>query len=135
MSHLWCMTGIFPHLLSFTHFTYKELWLTDSYVTCSNSQLGKYQGQNSNPSLILIPLPSLTIAQQWYVQISKQALENEGSGRHRQLEESLFPNARVSSKVGGYLFSGLRIPCCRELWHRLQTWLGSCVAAAVGWQL
>ena len=28
-------------------------------------------------------------------------------------------------------FSGLRIWHCRELWHRLQTWLRSCVAVAV----
>ena len=27
--------------------------------------------------------------------------------------------------------SGLRIWCCRGLWCRLQTWLGSCVAVAV----
>ena len=27
--------------------------------------------------------------------------------------------------------SGLRIPCCRELWSRSQTWLGSGVAVAV----
>ena len=27
------------------------------------------------------------------------------------------------------LFSGLRIWCCHELWRRLQTQLGSCVAA------
>ena len=27
--------------------------------------------------------------------------------------------------------SGLRICCCYELWCRLQTWLGSCVAVAV----
>ena len=27
--------------------------------------------------------------------------------------------------------SGLRIWCCRELWCRSQTWLGSCVAEAV----
>ena len=27
--------------------------------------------------------------------------------------------------------SGLRIQCCRELWYRLQTWLGSGVAVAV----
>ena len=29
--------------------------------------------------------------------------------------------------------SGLRIRCCRELWRRLQTWLGSRVAVAVVW--
>ena len=29
------------------------------------------------------------------------------------------------------LFSGLRVWCCRELWCRLQTWLGSGVAVAV----
>ena len=27
--------------------------------------------------------------------------------------------------------SGLRTWCCRELWGRLQTWLGSCAAVAV----
>ena len=27
--------------------------------------------------------------------------------------------------------SGLRIPCCRELWCRLKTWLVSCIAVAV----
>ena len=27
--------------------------------------------------------------------------------------------------------SGLRIPCCHELWRRSQMWLGSCIAAAV----
>ena len=35
---------------------------------------------------------------------------------------------------------GLRIWCCRELWCRLQMWLGSCIAVdpcgcGVGWQL
>ena len=29
------------------------------------------------------------------------------------------------------LLSGLRIWCCRELWCRVQTWLGSVVAVAV----
>ena len=29
------------------------------------------------------------------------------------------------------LLSGLRIQCCRELWYRSQTWLGSEVAVAV----
>ena len=32
--------------------------------------------------------------------------------------------------------SGLRIWCCRELWFRSQTWLGSCITVdGVGWQL
>ena len=29
------------------------------------------------------------------------------------------------------LLSGLRIQCCHELWRRLQTRLGSCIAVAV----
>ena len=29
------------------------------------------------------------------------------------------------------LLSGLRIHCCRELWYRLQTQLGTCTAVAV----
>ena len=29
------------------------------------------------------------------------------------------------------LFSGLRIQRCHELWFRLQTWLGSCIAMAM----
>ena len=31
------------------------------------------------------------------------------------------------------LLRGLRIWRCRELWCRLQTWLGSCIAVAVAW--
>ena len=31
------------------------------------------------------------------------------------------------------LLSGLRIPHCCELWCRLQTWLGSCIAVALAW--
>ena len=31
------------------------------------------------------------------------------------------------------LLSGLTIRHCRELWCRLQTWLGSCVAVALAW--
>ena len=31
--------------------------------------------------------------------------------------------------------SGLRIWCCHELWCRSKTWLLSCIAVAVGWQL
>ena len=29
------------------------------------------------------------------------------------------------------LLGGLRIQCCRELWHRSQTWLGSGISVAV----
>ena len=33
------------------------------------------------------------------------------------------------------LLSGLRTRHCRELWYRLQMWLGSCIAVAVVYRL
>lgn len=44
------------------------------------SQLSKYHSQNSTPSLIPIPLPSLTTSQQRHAQTSEQALETKGQG-------------------------------------------------------
>ena len=41
--------------------------------------------------------------------------------------------ASIHEDAGSVLasLSGLRIWCLLKLWHRLQTWLGSCVAVEV----
>ena len=43
---------------------------------------------------------------------------------------NLTRNHEVAGSIPG-LAHGLRIRCCRELWCRLQTWLGSGVAVAL----
>ena len=64
----------------------------------------------------------------WELQeVSKSALRSSGSGA---AETNLTRNNEVAVRFLA-LLSGLRLRCCRELWCRLQMWLGSGVAMAV----
>ena len=47
-------------------------------------------------------------------------LKNKRSSRCGAVETNLTRNHEVSGSIPG-LFGGLRIPCCRELWHRPAT--------------
>lgn len=74
-----------------------HMWGTVAHGQMTQFVPGEYQHQNANPSLIPVPSPLWLYHCKGYVQISGQALANQGLGRH--VPWHVYP------KAGGYKHS------------------------------